>query len=156
MADPTIQLGSTGEAVKKAQKALIWRFYLNAGDDDGKFGPWTQNAVRRYQDDRAAGSYWAFSFPLKTDGIVGPKTWARLAPPEIKRGAKGDSVKLLQEILRTFGNNSPYNPGAADSDFGPKTETAVKAYQSDFTDFDGNPLKVDGIVGPKTWAALWS
>lgn len=28
MADPIIKLGSTGEAVKKAQRQLICRFYL--------------------------------------------------------------------------------------------------------------------------------
>jgi hypothetical protein len=28
--------------------------------------------------------------------------------------------------------------------------------QGDFVDFDGNPLQVDGIVGTKTWCALWS
>jgi hypothetical protein len=31
MADPIIKLGSTGEAVKKAQRALIHRYYLPPG-----------------------------------------------------------------------------------------------------------------------------
>ena len=39
MADPIIKKGSTGDAVKKAQKALIERYYLSKGDDDGRFGP---------------------------------------------------------------------------------------------------------------------
>jgi hypothetical protein len=33
---------------------------------------------------------------------------------------------------------------------------AVKNVQSILTDCDNNPLKVDGIVGPKTWPALYS
>ncbi len=52
MADPIIKLGSTGDAVKKAQKALIERYYLAVGTNDGIFGPVTDFAVRSYQNDR--------------------------------------------------------------------------------------------------------
>ncbi len=86
------------------------------------------------------------------DGIVGPKTWSRLTPPEIKRGASGAAVKLLQELLKHAG----HNPGPIDSDFGPLTEAAVKAFQTANVDFDGKKLAVDGIVGRRTWAALKS
>ena len=155
MADPIIKLGSTGEAVKKAQRALICRYYLDPGTDDGIFGPVTRNRVIAYQLDRAAGEFSAFSFPLFVDGIVGPQTWFRLTPPEVKKGSNGHAVRLLQEILKSFGY-PPYDPGPIDGDFGPITETAVKELQAAFVDFDGNPLKVDGIVGPTTWCALWS
>jgi len=155
MADPIIKLGSTGDAVKKAQTALIQRFYLNPGDDDSKFGPVTDFAVRSYQKDRSVGQFNAFSFPLSIDGIVGPATWSRLTPPNIQKGSKGSSVRLCQEILKSF-SDPAFDPGPVDGDFGPLTETAVKAFQGVFTDFDGKPLKVDGIVGPKTWTAMWS
>lgn len=155
MADPIIKKGSKGEAVKKAQRALIQRYYLGMGQDDGAFGPITDLAVRNYQKDRSAGEFYAFSFPLKIDGIVGPATWFRLDPDQVKKGSKGGGVRLLQELLKSF-SVPQYDPGAVDGDFGPLTETAVKAFQADFFDFDGNPLKVDGIVGPKTWTALWS
>ena len=56
----------------------------------------------------------------------------------IKRGSKGDEVVTLQKILGI----------TADGDFGPKTEAAVKSYQS------AHGLTADGIVGAKTWAAL--
>jgi peptidoglycan hydrolase-like protein with peptidoglycan-binding domain len=154
-AEPIIKLGSQGPAVKKAQTALIHRYYLNAGDDDGKFGPVTDFAVRSYQHDRSAGMFNAFSFPLKIDGIVGPATWSRLTPPTVKKGSKGSAVRLLQEILKGFADPK-YDPGPIDGDFGPLTETAVKAFQTDFTDWQGNPLAVDGVVGTKTWEALWS
>ena len=36
------------------------------------------------------------------------------------------------------------------------TEAAVYEVQKTFVDFDGNPLKVDGVAGEKTWSALWS
>jgi peptidoglycan hydrolase-like protein with peptidoglycan-binding domain len=157
MADPIIIIkkGSTGAAVKKAQKCLIERFYLNVGDDDGSFGPITHLAVRNYQSDRSAGNFYAFSFPLAVDGIVGPQTWFRISPVQIKKGSMGNSAILLQELLKDFAF-PPYNPGPVDGDFGPRTEGAVKAFQADFFDFDGNPRQVDGIVGTKTWAALWS
>jgi len=37
-----------------------------------------------------------------------------------------------------------------DSDFGPETERAVRAFQSE------NGLSVDGIVGTNTWRALFN
>jgi peptidoglycan hydrolase-like protein with peptidoglycan-binding domain len=56
----------------------------------------------------------------------------------LKRGMKGAPVKRLQEALKI----------AADGDFGPGTEAAVKAYQTD------NALAVDGIAGPDTFSTM--
>src|SRR5262245_9926858 len=149
MSDPIIKLGSTGPAVKKAQRALIERYYLAVGTDDGIFGPVTDFAVRSYQHDRSTRQFNAFSFPLAIDGVVGPQTWHRLTPPTVQKGSKGNSVRLLQEILKSFGDPQ-FDPGPIDGDFGPNTENAVKAFQGFAVDFEGNPLMVDGIVGPKT------
>ena len=156
MADPIIKIGSTGEAVKKAQQALYCRRYLvDLSEVDGVFGPVTRNRVIRYQLDRGVGEFFAFSFPLTVDGIVGPMTWSRLTPPLIKKGSKGNPVFLAQEILKSWGYPD-YDPGPVDGDFGKLTETAVKNVQGILTDCDNVPLKVDGIVGPKTWTALSS
>lgn len=158
MADhPIIKLGSQGKAVELAQQRLLERFYLSGpGDVDGKFGYVTLNAVISYQRDRNNIQGWfALSFPLVVDGIVGPQTWFRLDPDTVKKGSKGHAVRFLQEILKNFGL-SQYDPGPIDGDFGPLTETAVLSFQADFTDFKGNPLVQDGIAGPKTWTALWS
>jgi peptidoglycan hydrolase-like protein with peptidoglycan-binding domain len=155
MSDPTIMLGSTGEAVKKAQRELIYRYYLPAGTDDGIFGPITRNRVLQYQLDRGAGGYNAYSFPLEVDGIVGPQTWARLAPATVKSGSSGNGVFLLQEILKSF-SYPPFDPGPVDGKFGPLTKSAVEKYQDGAVDYDGNDLKVDGVVGPVTWRALFS
>ena len=62
----------------------------------------------------------------------------------IKRGSQGGDVKECQVLLTRKG----YDPGEPDGVFGKKTEAAVKAFQKD------NGLTADGIVGPKTWAAL--
>lgn len=63
--------------------------------------------------------------------------------PLIKRGSKCEAVKKLQQILNSKGYKL-----SEDSDFGPATEAAVRAYQG------ANHLEVDGEVGPLTWAAL--
>ena len=64
----------------------------------------------------------------------------------IRRGNYGELVKKCQTILDKLG----YSLGACgiDSDFGIATEKAVKQFQKD------HGLKVDGVVGQNTWAAL--
>lgn len=62
----------------------------------------------------------------------------------LRKGKKGDAVKLLQTRL-----NDKAGAGLlVDGDFGKKTDTAVKAFQAE------RSLVVDGIVGDKTWDAL--
>lgn len=61
----------------------------------------------------------------------------------LKLRSKGDSVRLLQELL----NKSGYNL-VVDGTFGRKTENAVKDFQLK------NNLISDGIVGTKTWTVL--
>ena len=53
---------------------------------------------------------------------------------------------ILQKQLLKLGYKLPKY--GADGDFGSETKKAVKAFQTD------KGLQVDGIVGPKTWAAL--
>jgi len=134
---PVIRKGSKGDAVRKAQTNLNARGYY-WGDVDGLFGPQTDSAVRWYQGGRG----------LAVDGIVGPRTWARLDPPTVRNGSTGPAVTMLQQLLGDFG----YDPGPIDGAFGPDTESAVKQFQADFLP----PNSADGIAGPKTWAALGS
>jgi peptidoglycan hydrolase-like protein with peptidoglycan-binding domain len=72
-----------------------------------------------------------------------PTALASSSQPTLREGSKGAAVTQLQNLLRNKGYNI-----AADGDFGPKTEAAVKKFQS------AKGLVADGIVGPKTWAAL--
>lgn len=66
---PTLQQGSTGDAVKSLQKTLNrWYPSLPRLVEDGNFGPATKARVAYFQ--QHAG--------LTADGIVGPKTWAGL------------------------------------------------------------------------------
>jgi hypothetical protein len=67
-------------------------------------------------------------------------------PPTLARGSTGSVVSALQKGLKTFGGpNTPTDPGPIDGDFGPQTESAVRAYQSD------RNIAVDGVVGQQTW-----
>jgi peptidoglycan hydrolase-like protein with peptidoglycan-binding domain len=62
----------------------------------------------------------------------------------LRNGSTGEEVTALQKTLMAKG----INPGPIDGIFGPKTEDAVKRFQ------DRAGLEADGIVGPKTFAAL--
>lgn len=63
----TVRQGSTGEAVKAAQRLL--NKYGSGLGVDGDFGPATNSATRSFQ--RSHG--------LDEDGIIGPDTWSSLA-----------------------------------------------------------------------------
>jgi len=66
------------------------------------------------------------------------------ALPTLRRGVRGGRVQTLQKAL----NIATGSRLAEDGDFGPGTETAVKAFQSFFK------LGADGIVGPQTRSML--
>jgi N-acetyl-anhydromuramyl-L-alanine amidase AmpD len=63
--------------------------------------------------------------------------------PTLRRGAKGATVDLVQRAVGV----------AVDSDFGARTEAAVRVFQRNQHAIDPQ-FVADGIVGPKTWAAI--
>ena len=67
-----------------------------------------------------------------------------MAASNLSWGSRGAEVVTLQQTL----NNQNYWCGTADGIFGAKTYAAVTKFQKD------KSLQVDGIVGPKTRAAL--
>ena len=141
-----VQHGSKGSWVRALQNALNELGYEL--DVDGDFGSGTEEAVIHFQRENG----------LAADGVVGPNTWAALGIEqegdgksgddeegyeEISRGARGESVEFLQEVLNAVGYDI-----AVDGVFGRDTEEAVRDFQSQ------HDLDVDGIVGDNTWAAL--
>ncbi|AZO96223.1 spore cortex-lytic enzyme [Halocella sp. SP3-1] len=71
-----------------------------------------------------------------------PKSQA--AQPTVSWGSRGSGVIVLQRKLRNWG----YYSGSIDGTFGSETYRAVVNFQRK------NRLRVDGVVGAETWAAL--
>lgn len=65
---------------------------------------------------------------------------------------KKEKVQTIQEMLLELGKD--VGTKGADGRFGDDTEEAVKEFQSENKDWEGNPLKRDGLVGPRTSDAL--
>jgi peptidoglycan hydrolase-like protein with peptidoglycan-binding domain len=127
--------GDKGENVRKLQEALVKEGFSIAVDGD--FGDNTEKAVRAFQKREG----------LKVDGIAGKDTLTALGLAllliELKHGDRGINVRKLQEALVKEGFGL-----ALDGIFGNETEKAVRAFQK------REGLKVDGIAGPNTLAAL--
>jgi peptidoglycan hydrolase-like protein with peptidoglycan-binding domain len=121
--------------VLEAQKLLkIWGY--GTGKMDGKFGPNTRAAIKKFQTDRK----------LKVTRFLDKQTWN-----ELNRFARyglvheGDlNMKAVQVALKAAG----YNPGAVDGKPGRRTEEAIKKFQAD------NGLKADGRIGARTLIGL--
>ena len=133
---PTLSIGSTGQDVRRLQRILVMIKLLDFTHITGTFDTHTEQAVKDFQS--GAG--------LVVDGIAGPATWHALPPdpntPRLARGATGAAVTALQNGLKKFSSpGGPTDPGTVDGIFGPKTESAVRAYQT------GHGLTADGIVG---------
>lgn len=79
--------------------------------------------------------------PRKTDQASIPTGKSTLQLPTLRLGSAGTDVQVLQQRLGTT---------SVDGKFGPKTEAAVIDFQV------SNGIKVDGIVGPETWGALFA
>ncbi len=143
-----IKVGARGAAVSQLQQFLNAVGH-NVGSVDGIFGPKTLAGVRQFQTRQG----------LVADGVVGPQTRGAIhqvadALPSagaldtgnrvLRPGDRGNDVKQLQQVLLMAG----HDPGGVDGVLGPKTEAAVKAFQTKAG------LIVDGKIGPKTRAQL--
>ena len=91
--------------------------------------------------------YWGLGKGLEFDFIPNANTVTKepvkISYPTLRRGARGELVTQLQDLLSKDGYNL-----AIDGIFGPGTQSCVRAFQNK------HGLVVDGIVGPKTWAEL--
>ncbi|MCW3814004.1 L,D-transpeptidase family protein [Micromonospora sp. DR5-3] len=79
-----------------------------------------------------------------TTSTVATVTLAATSKPVLRQGSRGTAVSTLQRRLTAL----HYDVGGVDGIFGPSTHHAVVAFQK------VNGLTRDGIVGPRTWAAL--
>jgi len=143
--DP-IALESTGPQVEDVQRLLADLGLLDdlGPGERGVFGRETERAVRDLQQRRG----------LPADGVVDHETWQVLVATSYRLGdrllfrtrpaLRGEDVRDLQLRLSRIG----FDAGTADGVFGPDTERAVLAFQSEAG------LATDAIVGPETLEQL--
>ena len=82
-------------------------------------------------------------------------TNAQFAFPGRSIKAGESNATIVQAVQRQL-NARGCGPCSEDGNFTTNTTRAVKRFQMRFTDGDGLPLKVDGVVGPLTWSALFN
>ena len=123
------------ERVKELQHQLA-ALGLKPGLIDGRYGPITTDAVRRFQR----------AHDLPVDGVADPVTLNAL-----KASVKGspfivrtERVKELQRQLQHLG----LEPGMVDGRYGPLTTEAVKQFQ------EAHNLPADGIADPETLSQI--
>ncbi len=139
---PLLKRGDTHKDLMIAQGAL-------GLSKDGQFGPGTEAAVASFQSrdgiavtKQLDNATWTKLVQLKlvpartTTGTTNPLS--AYVNTVIQRGSKGAAVVALQKALGI----------AADGNFGPGTETKVKAYQT------SKRISPTGVVASSTWKAL--
>lgn len=127
----------TGNALAVEDHASLHRAGLASDHDD--ISKWLRKFGYTFDDFR----YWVQQCLDTDDIIVQYVEVENVERKTIRFGDTGDSVYLMQTLLCDAGENL-----AATGRFDAQTESAVRHFQKI------NGLTVDGICGPKTWAAL--
>ena len=127
-----LRTGARGDAVKVLQRAL------GGLAVDGGYGARTAAAVSAFQK----------AHHLPATGVTDAKVWKALEARDyplrgyystvLRKGSNGAAVVALQKALHI----------GADGDFGPKTESAVKALQG------RAKIARTGVVATVTWKAI--
>lgn len=120
----------------------------------GKFvrdGVWDPNAVSQQCGAALILSQLGFAGSKADDAPKEPAV-AKYPGFVLKAGLM-DSPHALQVQKRL--NERGCGPVDEDGDFGSKTADAVRTFQAQSKDLDGNALVIDGEVGSITWAALF-
>ncbi|MGL4230902.1 MAG: peptidoglycan-binding protein [Casimicrobium sp.] len=136
-------LGAVGEHVDKLQSGLTTIGLLRADAATGTIDAETLTAIKLFQQESG----------LPSTGNFDPATSRALdllLVGEFKRGTRSEQVGALQRKLRDMGYMTQQQIDSGPGIFGPKTESALKQFQSD------KGLESTGIVNDKTFIALRS
>lgn len=123
---------SPASKIRALQWLLTQHSFTTAAD--GVYGAGTTAHVKAFQTQ--AG--------LTADGQAGPNTLGALVVLT-QQGQSGANVRSVQELLSGAGHSV-----GVDGEFGGGTATAVRSFQA------SAGLGQDGVVGPQTWAALFT
>ena len=72
----------------------------------------------------------------------------------LRYGMSGSDVLWIKGVLFELGYYAPSVKSVTKSSFGSDTRAAVKTFQREHVDEDGRRLKVDGVIGIRTWNAI--
>jgi len=162
----TLYEGDNGREVEKLQELLLDVVTLYPSlpivTIDGIFNSATKNAVKEFQelngltpsgivDDMTWNKlqYLSNKNPNRVDALVNGVDFLDQSENIISEGSTGDFVKELQEYLNIAADKYPsIGKLKVDGIFGPKTKAAVIEFQK------LNDLTPDGIVGTNTWEVL--
>ena len=141
----TCQYGTVAKSVTLFERILKAR-NIYSSTIDTTYGDGCVAACKKQQSLRG----------LTQDGICGSDTWHSMIgcnskgmtfyAETVMYGSQGASVRLLQELLRSYGYYSTVY--AIDGDFGQGTKNALLSFQR------ANKLVADGVAGQATWKAL--
>ena len=92
-------------------------------------------------------THYAIPAGLYTEDEINQATGGKIMRT-LKKGCQGEDVRAMQEMLTKLGYDVGAKDGKADGIFGPKTEEAVKAFQT------ANGLPADGIATIQTLERL--
>jgi len=141
----TISVGSTGDDVKRLQRALArMQAWSPFGPINGIFDSSLREGVKNYQK----------SYGLAADGVVGPATWAKLpsyreASPTLQNGSRGPAVVWLQSTLAASDPRFAAYTGPLNGTFDADTEAAVRRLQN------WASVPATGIVDDASWFVWW-
>lgn len=112
--------GSSGDEVKKLQKALIAKGYdVGASGADGIFGSDTESAVRKYQQDNS----------LTTDGIAGAQTQGKLYGTSNTGSAGNTNTNTSTNTPTAMGGMSVNTENFSSSDYNNLLNQAFRVTQ---------------------------
>ncbi len=147
-----LQRGDRGVQVRRLQAALVKLGYMTQAQVNtgpGIFGPRTEAAVQKFQQDHAVpntGFYGPLTRAALSKALRGDTPTAPTA--NLQRGDQGSEVRQLQAALVKLGYMTQAQVNTGPGIFGPRTEAAVQKFQRDHN------VPSTGYYGPLTRAAL--
>jgi len=128
-----------GQIYNRARAAEGWRAYTGANPHNHHM----HVSIRPESRNDLSAWSWSLNGPV----IPRPPGGSPPAYPgrPLRQGSRDPQVRTVQQRLADLGKTI-----TVDGIFGPRTHQVVVAFQRE------KHLRTDGVVGPKTWAALWA